>query len=150
MSDIIDPKYLNPVVDKSSIIMNRDKFDKSKFIILTEGIIDAWMVEENQGTSVLGAYFDDDFIEQVISMTDKGVILCFDNPLIDTSGREVLTQFIDESDYRHKVKYFLPDRKDFKDLNDLRSVYDGNIYDYVTKNSFGGLNVKVKLSLLYK
>lgn len=147
ISDITEPKYLNPEVDKSDIIMNSDKFDSSKYIIVTEGIIDAWMVENNQGTSVLGGYFDDDFIGKLFKMTDKGVILCFDNPYIDNAGMETLTMFLKESDYKDKVKYFLPNRKDFKDLNDLRRIHEGSIYNYILDNSFSSLNIRVKLSL---
>lgn len=147
MNDHIEPKYLNPVVDKSNIIMNVDKFDRSKCIIMTEGIIDAWMVENHQGTSVLGGYFDDDRISKLLKFTDQKIILCFDNPLVDPTGREVLKSFIKESVHKNRVKYFLPLRKDFKDLNDLRLIHEGSIYDYVVENSFSLLNVTVKLSL---
>ncbi|MCK5016054.1 MAG: hypothetical protein KAS32_03190 [Candidatus Peribacteraceae bacterium] len=150
VSKDVEPKYLNPVVDKSTIMLNSDNFDRSKSIIVTEGIIDAWMVEDNQGTCVLGAYFDDEFIKNTLTMTDESVIICFDNPLIDDSGRKVLIQHMSESKYKNKVKYFLPDRKDFKDLNDLSMIYRGSIYDYVCNNSFSALNIKVKMSLLYK
>ena len=150
VSKSVDPKYLNPEVDKSTILMNRDNFDRTKSIMVTEGIIDAWMVESNQGTSILGAYFDDDVIKQLLTMTDEDVILCFDNPLTDEAGRKVMTQHIAESKYKNRVKYFLPDRKDFKDLNDLRCKWDGNIYNYILNNSFSSLNIKVKLSLRYK
>ena len=143
----IEPKYLNPVVDKSNIIMNIDKFDRSKHIVMTEGIIDAWMIENNQGTSVLGAHFDDDVVMKLLKMTDKGVILCFDNPLIDEAGNSELKKFMYQSDYADRVKYFLPIRSDFKDLNDLRSLITGSMYDYVVENSFSLLNVTVKLSL---
>lgn len=147
ISDAIEPKYLNPEVDKTDIIMNSDRFDRSKYIIVTEGIIDAWMVEDNQGTSVLGGYFNDDLISKLLGMTDKGVILCFDNPLVDTSGREEIVRFMNESKYSNKVRYFLPMRKDFKDLNELRLIYNGSICDYIIKNSFSSLNIKVKLHL---
>lgn len=150
MADVIEPKYLNPEVDKSSIIMNRDNFDMNKSIIVTEGIIDAWMVEDNQGTSVLGAHFNDDVIEQLLGMTNRNVVLCFDNPLVDKAGKEEIQKFMEESKFKDKVKYFLPDRKDFKDLNELRCKWEGNIYRYILNNSFSSLNVKVKLSLLYK
>jgi len=143
----MEPKYLNPVVDKSGIIMNIKKFDRNKSIVITEGILDAWMVEDNQGTSVLGAHFDDDIIAKLLKLTDRDVILCFDNPYIDTAGREEIKKFIDTSVFKNKVRYFLPDRKDFKDLNELRLIYDGSIYDYVVDNSFSLLNIVVKLSL---
>jgi hypothetical protein len=147
MLSIIDPKYLNPVVDKSSICMNIDNISRDMSIVVTEGIIDAWMVEDNQGTSVLGAHFDDEKIGRLLTMTDKDVILCFDNPLIDNSGREEILKFIAHSRFKDKVKFFLPKRTDFKDLNDLRSIIKGNMYNYIIDNSFSSLNVKVKLSL---
>lgn len=147
MSKVIEPKYLNPEVDKSTITKMHKDFNRDKSIIVTEGIIDAWMVEGNQGVSVLGAYFDDDIVAHLLTQTDKDVIICFDNPRIDDSGKKVLLQFIEESKFKNKVKFFLPDRKDFKDLNDLKILGCENIYDYVVSNSFSSLNVKVKLSL---
>lgn len=147
ISSVITPKYLNPVVDKSGVIMNIDKFDRSKNIIVTEGIIDAWMVEGNQGTTILGASFDDEVILKLLKSTDEDVILCFDNPFVDEAGKNELSKFIHSSEFSNRVKYFLPIRKDFKDLNDLRLIHDGSIYDYVVDNSFSLLNIVVKLSL---
>jgi len=150
MNSTMDPKYLNPIVDKTDIVMNRENFSRNKCIMVTEGIIDAWMVEDDQGTSVLGGYFDEEKITQLLTMTDKDVILCFDNPLIDKSGSDEILRFIEESTFTNKVKFFLPDRKDFKDLNELKGIYSDSIYEYIVNNSFTALNIKVKLSLLYK
>jgi len=149
--DGIEPKYLNPDVDKSLIISNSDKFHRNKNIIITEGIIDSWMVEDYQGTSCLGAYFSDELIKNVYEYTDKQVILCFDNPLVDKAGFEEISKFVKESKYRNKVRYFFVGDDSFKDLNDLRIKQPNlNIYRFVSDNSYPLYTIKAKLKLLYK
>ena len=151
LSSVIDPKYMNPVIDKTGIVLNSDKFDKAKSIIVTEGIIDCWMVEYNQGTSCLGAYFSDELISNLYNYTDNDVILCFDNPLIDKAGWDELSSFIEESKYKNKVKYFFDPQFDYKDLNDLRCKRpEIDIYSYVLSNSYNLYAIKAKLKLLYK
>ena len=49
----IEPKYLNPSTEKQVIIHNEEYFDRDKYIVVTEGLIDAFMVGA-QGTSCLG------------------------------------------------------------------------------------------------
>ena len=149
--DNIDPKYLNPVIDKTGIILNSDSFDRNRNIIVTEGIIDAWMVEGNQGTSCLGAYFSDDLIQKLLRLTDKSVILCFDNPLIDKSGHDEIMKFMKDSVYKNKVKYFIPENNKYKDLNEIKvNTPDINVYDYVVGNSNALYSTATKLKLLYK
>ena len=149
--DVIEPKYLNPVIDKTGIVLNSDKFNKNKSIIVTEGIIDSWMVEDDQGTSCLGAFFSDDLISQLFNYTERDVILCFDNPLIDQAGWDELSHFIEESKYKHKVKFFFDPQKDYKDLNDLRKNNNNlNIYSHIIDNSYNLYAIKAKLKLLYK
>ncbi len=149
--DNIKPKYLNPVVDKTGIILNSDRFNRDKSIIVTEGIIDAWMVEYNQGTSCLGSYFNDSLIKRLLKMTDKDVILCFDNPLIDKAGHEEIMNFMSDSIYKSKVKYFIPDTRKFKDLNDIKVAQPNiNIYDYVIGNIGGLYQTSAKMKLLHK
>ncbi len=145
----IEPKYLNPEVDKDVIILNSDKFSKDKSIILAEGTLDAWMVNYNQGTSFLGSFINDDFIESLLSYTDEGLIIAWDNPFIDKAGKDELIKFIEESKYAKKVKYFLMPYKDCKDLNDLKIKHPevDNVYDYIVKHSFSYYNTLIKLRL---
>lgn len=146
--DNMKPKYLNPNSDKLHIILNSDKFSKDKFIIVTEGVIDAWMIEDNQGTSFLGAYLSDEFIETVSKYTDKGIVVCFDNPLIDEAGREEILKFIENSKFSKEVQYFLPNRTDFKDLNDLKLLGQiDNIYNYVISQRKSSFYVQTSLKL---
>lgn len=146
--DSIQPKYLNPDVDKTSIIVNSDRFDKSKSIIVSEGLLDSYMVENNQGTSFLGAYASDEFIERLFKYTDEDIIIAWDNPFIDKAGKQELIKFIERSKYGKKVKYFLMPYKNCKDLNDLKIKYPNlNIYDFVMSNSYGHYNVLIKLLL---
>ena len=149
--DIIEPKYKNPDVDKELIISNSDKFDKNKNIIVTEGLIDSWMVEDHQGTSCLGSFFSDELIKQLYDYTEKDVILCFDNPLIDKAGFKEISKFIKRSKYNNKVKYFFTDDDSFKDLNELRIQQPNlHIYNYIINHSYSLYSLKAKLKLLYK
>jgi hypothetical protein len=149
--DIIEPKYKNPDVDKELIISNSDKFDRNKNIVVTEGLIDSWMVEDHQGTSCLGSFFSDELIKQLYEYTDKDIILCFDNPLIDKAGFKEISKFIKKSKYKNKVKYFFVNDSTFKDLNELRIQRpDLCIYDFIQDHSYSLYSLKAKLKLLYK
>lgn len=149
--DIIQPKYKNPKIDKTGTIINSDKFNKDLSLIVTEGILDCWTVENNQGTACLGSYFNDDLIAKLYQYTNKDVILCFDNIFIDKAGMNELKKFIHESKYKNKVKYLLPDSNKYKDLNELHTTHkDINIYDYCVLNSYNLYKLKTKLKLLYK
>lgn len=149
--DHITPKYDNPEIDKSGIILNSDKFNRKKSIIITEGIIDAFMVEDNQGTACLGSYFSDEFIKKIISYTDGNVIICFDNPFIDKAGYEEMKRFIKESKYKHIVRYFIPDSTKFKDLNELKIQNPKiNIYNYVLLNSYQEYAALAKIKINHK
>lgn len=132
------PKYLNPKVEKNKVILNIDHFDPDKYIVVTEGIIDAHCVNYNQGTCVIGGYVDTDFINKLLPYTNKGVIISLDNPKIDGNSYEVLKKLIYENinRYRSKIQFFImPDNYDAKDLNDLVKDYNiNNIYDFVVKN----------------
>ena len=130
----LEPKYLNPVTEKSMIVLNESVFQKDKYIVVTEGIIDAFMVG-GQGTACLGVKMSDEFLKRLLSSTDKGVILVFDN---DDAGMEALTHFMYVNKYKERVRYFLMPEKyrDYKDINNIvveRNIKD--IYDFVVKNS---------------
>ena len=146
----VEPKYKNPTVEKSTIILNEHKFDENKPIIVTEGLIDAFMIGD-QGTSCLGSFFSDDFISVIFPYTKNGVILAFDNPFTDDAGYKSMIRFIlgvesskgqkkkQPSKYRNIVKYFLPEKqhRDSKDINIMRVEYGiENMYSYVVKNSY--------------
>lgn len=147
--DDILPKYLNPHVEKNKIILNIDKFDPEKYIIITEGIIDAHSLENNQGTCVIGGYIDTNFINKVMEYTNKGIIICLDNPKKDQNSREVLKKLIDKNinKYKEKLYFFvMPDKYDAKDLNDLAKDYNmKNIYDFVVNNKHSILYMKMNL-----
>lgn len=145
----IEPKYLNPDVDKDMIVSNSDKFDRDMYIIVVEGLIDSWMVEYNQGTSVNGGYVNDILIAHLLKLTDKGIILVPDNPNMDIAGRDTLLTFLKESIYKGKVNYFLMNGCISKDLNDLRIAEpEINIYEHIVSNkkSLFATEMKLKLS----
>jgi len=134
--DEIEPKYLNPYVEKETVIMNIDKFDRSKSIICTEGIIDAYMVNHNQGTTPMGASISDDILGILLKNTDEHVIVALDNPLIDKSGYKNIMKMITKSKYGRSVKYFIMPYPDIKDLNELKvKKRIDDIYQFVLDHS---------------
>ncbi len=143
------PKYLNPKVEKNKVILNIDNFDPEKYIIITEGIIDAHMVEDNQGTCVIGGYIDQHFINKTMEKTNKGIVICLDNPKKDQNSLQVLKKLVNENinKYKEKLYFFvMPDKYNSKDLNDLVKDYNiKNIYDFVIENKCSILNMKMKL-----
>lgn len=141
----IEPKYLNPIIEKGSVILNEEHFDREKYIVVTEGLLDAFMVG-SQGTSVLGASVSEEFINKISKMTDKGVILVLDN---DVTGREKLIELLEEP-FTNFCKFFvMPDKyKRVKDLNQL--VVEENVddvYSFVVDNSYDKFSCKVRLGL---
>ena len=64
----IIPKYDNPASPKEIIIMNSHLFDPDKYIVVSEGIIDAWMVG-TQGTTCLGKYISEEFLFKLLKMS---------------------------------------------------------------------------------
>jgi len=139
----LNPKYLNPPTEKQIIIFNLDKFDSSKYIIITEGLLDALSVGNN-GTCLLQAYIDDKFIEKLLKHTEKGIIIALDN---DDAGKKMLNKFINESKYSDVVKYFIY-KYNKKDLNEIKTSWpDINIYEHVLDNTFNKLQVIVKMKL---
>ena len=117
--------------------MNRDHFSRDKYIILTEGIIDAAMIEDRQGTCCLGATPSDEIFRSLFSLTNKGVILALDNPNMDESGKKELQKIIKNSKYGKMIKYFIMPGTEIKDINQLKIKNpDKNIYDFILNNSF--------------
>jgi len=141
------PKYVNPPTKKSMIILNEDYFDREKFIVVTEGLIDAFMIGK-QGTACLGKEITEEFVKILLEKTDKGVIIAFDN---DKDGKKSLLKFIFGNKYGKKVKYFLmPDQyKICKDINNVCvKTKTGDVYDFVIQNSFNFTKTYAILKLL--
>lgn len=147
--DWMQPKYLNPIVKKDLLILNRDKFDREKYIIVTEGLIDAFMVEYDQGTCCMGARMSDEFLSELFKMTTKGVIIALDNPDVDASGKKNILKLLDPVENRHakRLFYYVPDDKNVKDLNDIRIKYpELNIYDTIVREKLSHFAIKMKYS----
>lgn len=143
-----DPKkYDNPPAEKSYIILNNDKFDKNKYIMVTEGVFDALSIGD-QGTTCLGASVNDEFLKQILHKTNIGVIIALDN---DERGIEEMEKIIKNSKFSKRLKYFLmPVKMGMnKDINMLDGKVD-NIYDFVIENSHTGFDYTVSLNLRRK
>jgi len=149
--DDVIPKYLNPKVEKSDVILNIDKFEKDKWIVITEGTLDAYSLNNNQGTCVIGGYIDINFINTVMTYTKKGVIICLDNYKKDDNSLNVLKKLINENinRYSNNIKFFnMPDGYDAKDLNQLAVNYDiDDLYTFILENSISILKMKMLLHL---
>lgn len=145
-TDIV-PKYNNPVFSKELCILNRHKFDKSKSIIVHEGLIDAFMVG-NQGTSCLGKEISEELISTLLKLTDKDVIIALDN---DSEAYDALGRFMKNNKYSTKVKYFLYS-KEFRGHDDINSICKAsdtqiNVYELITQNSVSYSTAYTKLSI---
>lgn len=138
--ETMNPKYLNPSVEKENIILNKDNFERDKFIIITEGILDAYSIG-NQGTTCLGASIPDDFFEILFTYTNAGVILALDN---DDVGKKEMAKTIQKSSFNKRLYYFM--LNDYKDLNEFY-VKTGcpDVYKYILDNKYDYLDAYIKL-----
>ncbi len=145
----IVPKYDNPASPKEIIILNYSVFDPDKYIVVPEGIIDAWMVG-NQGTTCLGKYISKEFLDKLFLKTKKGVIVALDN---DDEGRKALYKFMNENKLAQRVKYFFHPPQ-FTDYDDINSIVRGNsienVYEMITQNSVNFSTAYTKLTISNK
>ena len=142
MNSSMELKYKNPSIEKGYIIFNKKYFKRDKNIIITEGLIDAQMVENHQGTSVLGAEISNEFLSEILKLTDKNVNIVFDN---DEPGLKSLLVFMMGGHKRkpnkyaqnRRIKYFLFPKKynKYKDVNNLKIAGIEKIYDFICDNS---------------
>jgi hypothetical protein len=142
-------KYKNPTIQKSGIILNKHLFDKERFIIVTEGLLDAITIGR-QGTACLGKSISDDFLSDILPLTDKGVIVLLDN---DKPAYQALKKFMlgsDSSKYNKTVKYFIYPNKYIHcdDINTIVMSYSINdIYGFVIDNSSSYTTAVTRLKL---
>ena len=149
VNDSIKPKYLNPDLDKTTIIYNVSRFERDKFIIVTEGLLDAFMVPP-QGTTSLGSSITVEFIKELLTKSDKGVILAYDN---DKPGQDSMLKFMKDNKYSNMVNYFLFPNKYSTD-EDLNALVTNNVnilandlYDMVRANSHSRVATEAILRL---
>lgn len=145
MHDDMLPRFKNPEVEKSDIIMNIDYFNKDKFIIVTEGIIDAMALSNHQGTCVLGGSVSDDFLSVLYKSTNKGVIIAVDN---DDRGQKERDKLIDTSKFSNLLYFFIPP-PGTKDLNEMviKGIGGDDIYEYIVSNKINSFNLRMMNSL---
>ena len=136
-------KYMNPPARKN-IIFNKEKFERDKYIVVTESLLDAFQIPK-QGATCLGSSISDEFIEALLNLTDTGIIIALDN---DKTGEKRLTDFLNTSN-APKLKYFLMPY-DEKDLSRLAIKHPEitDMYEFVVKNSVSMFEVKIRLKLM--
>lgn len=142
--DHVHPKFDNPLVEKTGIIMNKEYFKRDKYIIVTEGIIDAMMVEEHQGTPVLGGSVSEDFLTEVFKYTDKGIIVAVDN---DERGDKEREKLLHHNRYGKMIQYFLtpPPIKDLNEYKIKNNITD--MYNTVVNNSVDSFTLSIRNSI---
>ncbi len=141
----IDPKYKNPSSKKELVVLNEHNFRDDHYIIITEGLLDAFMVG-NQGTTCLGKEISPTLIRRLEKQTNfkPGLILAYDN---DEDGQKSLKKFM-ASDMKQMVKYFLmpTEYNDCKDINNIRVNHDvKDMYNFVVQNSYDYFTAVMKL-----
>ena len=140
-------KYLNPVVEKSGIIFNKDNFNREKDIYITEGILDAQSIGY-QGTTCLGKTITDDFLKTLKTFTDKKLVIVLDN---DKDGLKNLSEIMKNSIYKNSLKYFLMPNTNIKDINEYKMKNSkNNIYEFLEKNSYSLEKAYLKMTLTKK
>lgn len=140
------PKYNNPPTPKELLILNENRFDKDKSIIITEGLIDAFSVGK-QGTSCLGKYISEEFIKKLRKLTNKDLIVALDN---DTDAYKALGKFMNNNKYASEVKYFIypSEFQDQNDINNIACKSNKDVFEIITLNSVDYYTCKYKLSML--
>ncbi len=142
--DHMEPKFDNPLIEKTGIIMNIEYFQRDKYIIVTEGIIDAMMIENHQGTPVLGGSVSDDFLDKMFKHTDKGIIIAVDN---DERGDKERYKLLNDSKYGKMLRYYLTPPP-IKDLNEYKIKNNiTNMYDTVVNNSVDHFTLSIRNSI---
>lgn len=140
----IKPKYKNPTLKKGNIIFNKHLFERSKYIIICEGLLDAISIG-NQGTSCLGKEISSKFLKELQQLTDMGIIIALDN---DKSGLESMISILKNVDIPFNIKFFLfpYKHKKYKDINELIVNENiNNIYEYVVNNSYNKTTTYTKI-----
>lgn len=143
----IEPKYDNPVSPKELVILNRHKFDRNKSIIVHEGLIDAFMINDHQGTSCLGKEISEELVKELLNLTDKYVIVALDN---DSEAYKALERIMRKNKYANKLKYFLypSEFEQYDDINSIvRNSKEINAYEMITQNSVSYSTAFTKLSI---
>ena len=140
------PKYLNPNIKKMNIIFNEEHIDDDRYVIITEGILDALSVGNN-GTCILGKSITDSFLRRCMKLSRRGLILALDH---DQAGHDATLSYLNNGTYSNDLRYFIMPKKyaKIKDLNNLAVITDINIYDFVVQHSYNKLEALVKLKLV--
>lgn len=132
-----DKKYKNPTSPKSSIIFNKDKWDLSKPIVITEGLLDAISIG-NQGTMCLGASISDSFFEKL----PDNVIISLDN---DETGRASMLNLAKHSKFKSRLNFCVyPKSIKCKDLNEVL-IQGFDVYNFVLENAVNSFKAQLLL-----
>jgi hypothetical protein len=136
-------KYLNPPVNKSQIIYNKDNLTNTKTVYVTEGLLDAQSMDN--GTCCFGKEISDDWLKLLMdTVNTQNICIVLDN---DDSGKESLKTILQNSKYKKLLRYFVmpDDMSNIKDINNLKVVYpDLDINLFVDQNSYSQWKIVTK------
>ena len=130
-------KYKNPISPKQHIIFNKNNWDTSKPIIITEGMLDTLSIG-NQATMCLGSSISTEFLQNIPTIP----IIALDN---DPTGKKETLSLAKKYPYI-KFAIYKKEHKHLKDPNDLL-INNINPYEYILNNSHSSLKTISLLKL---
>lgn len=144
----LEPKYKNAPTEKQSAILFGDDIHPELDIFIFEGFWEALIVHQKlnlNATSMLGKFIGKKFIEKVLELTEKNVIICFDN---DKEGYDALKDSLPNlKKYRNRLRFFIwPEDIEEKDLCELWTKQDETyLKNFLEMNHFDYYQTSIKL-----
>jgi len=146
----LDPKYRNCPIEKENLIIFKDDLHPEMDIYVFEGFWEALILNSYlhmNATSILGRSVNWAFIQKLLEMTSKNVIICFDNFWLDEPALEELKKTIEEFPKNFtRVKFFIWKQKDHKDISDV-FVEGIDVKDILEENQKDYLETKLYLEI---
>jgi len=146
------PKYKNAPLPKQDVILNKDNIHPEKKLFVFEGFWEALILDHYcnlNATTSLGADISKNLLKKYLELTNKKIVLCFDN---DERGRLALLKSIKEFKEFQKRLDFLVWKQNHK-VKDLGKIWEKKpnpniIRKFLEKNCHSLLETKVLLSLM--
>jgi len=138
-------RYLNMVTQSSSerFFFGENTVNHNLPIIVLEGMLDKLTFDrDTQILSMISANLKLNYLKEI---QKSHSIYVFDNEFLNSSINRSILKVIDDGKYVFLWDAYVK----AKDINDLKVKYnwsDSNIIDFIKKNTFSGINAKLKLA----